>query len=227
VTGTSALSEAERIFVDVFIGNGGQATAAAIAAGLPEASASVAACRMLCKRRVADAILARCQTFLQTAIPVALKALFDIAGDEQALRKDRIKAATCILEHGGMAAPKGGVQVNVGVQVNGEQAQRLIGSVWSAKQARLSGIADGMSDTLQSDLRDIEQLAIGPPADPPGGDQLQGPGAGTGPVPVSPSAQPPLSAVSDGADDGTLDGADASPIAAFRRAVEGDADDDA
>jgi phage terminase small subunit len=196
VTGTSALSEGERIFVDVFIANGGKGTDAALAAGYPEASAHVTACRMLCRKRVADAVLARCQTFMQAALPVAIKALLDIAGDETAMRKDRIKAATSLLEHGGMAAPKGGVQVNVGVQVNSHQAQQLISSVWTARERRLSDIPPAMPDTLQSDLNDLELLAIGPPAPPSGGIEFQGPVAGTGPVPVPSSEHAPKSAVS-------------------------------
>lgn len=214
VTGTSALSAAERIFVDVFIVNGGKGTEAALAAGFAEASAHVSASRMLCRKRVADAILARCQTFMQAALPIAVKALADIAADEQALRKDRIKAATSLLEHGGLAAPKGGVQVNVGVAVNGQQAQALIGSVWDAKQARLSDIAGGMSDTLKSDLDDIERLTIDAEPATPGGDQVQGPGAGSAPVPPPAFEHSPISDVSQPA-----------AVDVFRKAFDDGGDD--
>lgn len=232
VTGTSALSANERIFVDVFVANGGKGEDAALAAGFAEASARISACRMLCRKRVSDAILARCQTFVQSAIPVAVKALLDIAGDEDALRKDRIKAATSLLEHGGMAAPKGGVQVNVGLQVNGQQAQALIGEVWSAKERRLSDIPTAMPDTLQSDLRDIEQLAIGPPATTPGGDQVQGPASGSCPVPVPSSARhvkPTISCECPQCRDAVApaeDGDDVDAAAEFRAAFDDGGTDD-
>jgi hypothetical protein len=79
----------------------------------------------------------------------------DIAADEKAQRKDRIKAATSLVEHGGMAAPKGGVNVNVGVQVNGQQAQAIIASVHEARSARLSDIPPAMPDTLDALERDV------------------------------------------------------------------------
>jgi hypothetical protein len=197
VSGTSALSERERIFVDAFIGNGGKAREAALEAGCPDGSAHVEASRMLCRKRVGDAILARCSTFAHACLPVAIRTLVEIAGDAEALRKDRIKAANSLVELTGLMPRGPGVQVNVGVAVNGQQAQAIIESVHQARQARLSDIPPAMSDTLQEDLRTIEALALPPADDPPGGDQLQGPGAGTCPVPVSQSARPPISDVSE------------------------------
>jgi phage terminase small subunit len=196
VSGPSALSQVERVFCDMFVGNGGNAKEAAIAAGVDPGKAAVQACRWLCKRRVADHIHRLCQRLVHASLPIAIKALMDIAADETAQRKDRIKAATSLLEHGGMAAPKGGVSVSVGVAVNGQQAQQLISSVWEARAARLSDIPTAMPDTLQSDLRDIEQLAISPPQTPPGGVELQGPAAGTCPLPAPSTAKPQKSAVS-------------------------------
>lgn len=189
VSGRDALSQQERIFVDVFVGNGGKAGEAARAAGYADASADVTACKLLCRPRVAHQIRAQCESFAHAVLPVAIRTLAAAAGDEKALWKDRIKAANSLIELAGMTAPHGGVHINVGVQVNGQQAQALIGEVWNAKKARLSDIPTAMPDTIDVDLNDIERLAISPPADPPGGDQLQGPGAGTCPVPVSPSAQ--------------------------------------
>lgn len=213
VTGTSALSERERIFVDCFIVNGGKGTEAALSAGCPEGSAHVEASRMLCRKRVADAIVARCHTLIQAALPVAIKALLDIAADDQALRKDRIKAATSLLEHGGMAAPKGGFQVNVAV-VNGSEAQKIIAEVHDARAARLSDIPPAMPDTLEADFEAIEQLAIGPPASTPGGDHIQGPAAGSCPLPVHASEHLDISGVSD--DD------PADPKDTFRKAFDDD-----
>jgi phage terminase small subunit len=208
VSAASKLSAPERIFCDVFMANGAKATEAAIAAGYPEASASVQACRLLCRKRVADYIIASCERLIQTALPVAIRALIEIASDKDALRKDRIKAATSLLEHGGMAAPKGGVQVNVGVAVNGQQAQQLIGEVWEAKARRLSDIPPAMPDTLQRDLADIEAAALPAPADTPGGDQLQGPVGGGCPLPPPSSANSPISRVSWPSGDGFCECAD-------------------
>lgn len=215
VTGPASLSQLERIFCDVFVGNGGNAKEAAIAAGADPEKAAVQACRWLCKRRVADHIFRLCQRLVQASLPIAIKALIDIAADAEAQRKDRIKAATSLLEHGGMAAPKGGVQVNVGVAVNGQQAQQIIGSVWDARQARLSGIPPAMTDTLQSDLDDIERLTINAEPATPGGDQIQGPGAGSAPVPPPSSEHSPISDVSRPA-----------AVDAFRAAFD-DGEDDA
>jgi hypothetical protein len=98
------------------------------------------------------------------------------------------------------------------LQVNGQQAQQIIASVHDARQARLSDIPPAMPDTLQEDLRTIEALALPSPDAPPGGDQLQGPGAGTCPVPVSQSAQPQNPSV--------------SPVDVFKGAFDNGAGDD-
>lgn len=200
VARASDLSPLERIFVDTFVATGGNARAAAIAAGIDEGKAAVQACRWLCKRRVADYIFKTCQRMVHASLPVAIKALMDIAADPEALRKDRIKAATSLLEHGGMAAPKGGVQVNVGVAVNGNQAQQLIASVWDARSKRLSDIPPAMPDTLDADFEAIGRALESPSADGPGGDQLQGPAPASAPIPAHSTATVPIPGVSrDGA----------------------------
>lgn len=211
VVSAAALSQPERIFCDVFVGNGGKATEAAIAAGYAEGSAHVAASRLLCRKRVGDYITKLCEQFAHTALPVAIRALIDIAGDPLALRKDRIKAATALLEHGGMAAPKGGVQVNVGVQVNGQQAQALIGEVWDAKQRRMSDIPTAMTDNIRTIQGAVQRLED----EGTGGGQLQGPD-------VPPVALPPSSSAHSPKSDVSGDGPD--PLDAWKQATKGDDD---
>ena len=209
VSAASKLSAMERIFCDVFMSNGGNGAAAAIEAGYPEASATVQACRLLCRKRVADYLVASCERIIQAGLPVAIRTLIQIASDEKALPKDRIKASTSLLEHGGMAAPKGGVQVNVGVAVNGQQAQQLISSVWEARQGRLSDIPPAMPD---KELRQIGQSidALSTPLEATqGGDHLQGPAAPAGPLPGYSSEHCPETDVSAPA-----------PVDAFKRVFD-------
>lgn len=188
----SKLSAQERIFCDVFVANGGKAGEAARAAGYADASADVTACKLLCRKRVADRIEHLCKQFVHTQLPVAIQTLVLAAGDEKALWKDRIKAATSLLERGGMAAPKGGVNVSVGVAVDGQKAQAIIASVHEARSARMSVIPTAMSDNLRTIEGAVERLED----DAAGGDQTQGPaGAGVALPPPS-SEQPPISDVS-------------------------------
>lgn len=210
VANASSLSAQERIFCDVFVANGGKAGEAARAAGYATASADVTACKLLCRSRVADRIKNLCGKFGHACLPVAIQTLVACAGDEKALWKDRIKAANSLIELAGIGAPKGGIQVNVGI-VNGQQAQQIIASVHEARSRRLSDIPPAMSDT---NLRQLEQsidVLASLPADPPGGDQLQGPAAGTCPLPVS---QPENASNSDDFPP--------APTEAFRKAFDDD-----
>jgi hypothetical protein len=195
VSDASKLSAQERIFCDVFVGNGGKAGEAARAAGYADASADVTACKLLCRSRVADRIKNLCGRFGHAALPVAIQTLVTCAGAEKALWKDRIKAANSLIELAGLFAPKGGIQVNVGI-VNGSQAQQIISEVHARRTARLSDIPTAMPDTFAEDMRTLEAVALPPPADPPGGDQLQGPAAGTRPLPVPSTANSVVSTIS-------------------------------
>lgn len=184
VSGAASLSAMERIFCDTFVANGGNGTDAAIAAGYAEGSAHVTGCRLLCRKRVADHLVAMSQRFVHAALPVAIRTLIEAASDDKALWKDRIKAAVSLLEHGGMAAPKGGVHVNVGVAVDGAKAQQLISSVWSARAERMSDIPTAMPDNLQAISDAIDELESDElPAEGEGGEQFQGPVAGVASLP--------------------------------------------
>jgi phage terminase small subunit len=184
----SALSVKQRAFALAYVCNGGKAREAALEAGYGEAGAHVAANRCLVNHKVGAEIQRLCKAFIHTGLPAAIHRLIAIISDEKVAPRDAIKAVNSLLERGGLATEKGGVHVNVGVQVNGQEAQRLIGEVWNARSARLSDIPPAMSDTLEEDLNTIEALAIAPPTATPGGDQLQGPAGATGPLPVPSTA---------------------------------------
>lgn len=197
VSDASKLSAQERIFCDVFVSNGGKAGEAARAAGYADASADVTACKLLCRARVAERIKMLCERFGHATLPVAIQTLLAACSDEKALWKDRIKAANSLAELAGMHAPKGGLNVNVGVQVNGQQAQAIIASVHEARARRLSDIPTAMPDTLQSDIEAIgNELEADEPAHP-GGDRLQGPAAAPVPLPPHSSANIASDGVSD------------------------------
>lgn len=226
VSRASDLSQHERIFVDVFTANGGKATEAALAAGCPEPSAHVQASRMLCRPRVAAAIKARCESFAHACLPVAIQTLLEICGNDKLLPKDRIKAANSLVELAGMTAPHGGMTLNVGVQVNGQQAQAIIQSVHDARSARLSDIPPAMPDTLGSDLKMIEGTIERLAGDPPGGDRDQGTLGPDCPLPVSDPEQPQKSRVSCECEKcrgmEAPDGIAEDPFDAFRQAFDDD-----
>lgn len=211
VRGGSALSGMERIFAHQFVANGGKGTEAALAAGYSPTNASVAASRCLTRKRVADEIGRLCRTFIHSALPIAIQALLEIASDKNAKASDRIKAANSLLERGGLATEKGGVHVNVGMQVNGGQVQTLISSIWDARDQRLSGIPPAMSDSIEalsSEVERIEHQPLDPaPADTGGGIRIAGPVAESCPIAGYSSAKPLKAdefrrAFDDGGDDG-------------------------
>lgn len=211
VGGSSGLSILQRNFAREFVANGGKATEAAIAAGYAAPSARISATKCLCNPRVGHEIERLSRTFIYSGLPAAIHRLFGIIMNPETKDRDALKAVNSLLERAGMAAPKGGLQVNVGVQVNGQQAQALIGEVWQAKQARLSDIPPAMSDT---NLRQIEQsidVLASLPADPPGGDQLQGPAGPQCPLPVPQPTELPNS-----------DDLPPAPTEAFRKAFDDD-----
>lgn len=218
VTRSRDLSAQERIFVDVFIANGGKAGEAARAAGYADASADVTACKLLCRSRVAEHIKNQVGKFAHSTIPLAVQTLVACAGDGKALWKDRLKAANSLIDLAGIA-PKGpGIQVNVGV-VNGSQAQAIISEVHEARARRLSDIPTAMPDTLDQDMMTLRDAIDVTPADQGGGDQLQGPASGSCPLPPLSSEQPSESGdYAPSRSDGSIDDAAAS----FRRAFDDD-----
>ena len=194
VAKTSELSQQERIFCEAFVTMRGRGDLAAIEAGFNTKNASLTACRLLVKDRIASRIQVIVKRLAHTGMPAAIAALIDICNDPTVSPASRIKAANSLLERGGLATDKGGVQVNVGVQMNGGQVQQLIGSVWDAKQARLSGIPPAMSDSiaaLNDEVDAIEATALEVPAeDPGGGMKIEGPSPESCPIAGYSSATP-------------------------------------
>lgn len=206
VSGPSALSVKQRAFALEYVTNGGKARDAALAAGYGESGAHVAANRCLVSPKVGAEILRLSRSLIHTALPLAIQALVEIVTDKEIKPEIRRKAAVDLLERGGMGSEKGGVHLNVGVQVNGQQAQALIGEVWDARSARMSGIPTAMADNMRMIEGAVERLED----DGRGGDQPQGPA----PVPV---ALPPHSS-----ENSTISEDD--PLAAWREATKGDGD---
>lgn len=188
-SGRASLSPLQRDFALHFVATGGKARRAAILAGYGAPSAHISAHRNLVNPKVLAEIKRLSLVNIQSALPVAIRTLIDIclhSKDDKA----RAMAANSLLDRGGMAAPKGGVQVNVGVQVNGGQVQALIGEIWNAKQARVSGIGGGMPDSSQLLEAAPEPIGLEPPAaPPPGGGELPGSHRGSSSVPPHPNAQ--------------------------------------
>lgn len=192
-TGASALSQQERIFCDLFVANGGKGTEAAIEAGYAEASAHVAASRLLCRDRVARRIGDLVRRFAHSNMPTVVRLALEIAEDKEALRKDRLKALGLLADWSGMAPKAGGITINNSnsqTNVSGGEVQALMKSLWDARQRRLSGIAGGMSDTLDAIATDAAQLAIDAGTTPPGGIVSQGPSPAPVHLPPPSSAQP-------------------------------------
>ena len=186
--GPAGLSELQREFARHFVLNGGNSTKAAILAGYSDKSAHVSAHRNLVNVKVLAEIKRLSVSNVQAFLPIAIRTLVEIACDPEADPRARVQAANSLLDRAGMAAPKGGVQVNVGVQVNGQQVQALIGEVWDARSRRMSGIGGGMSDnsgTLEGQAPDALAAPTGDPSEAAGGGgmRFQGPIAGSSSIP--------------------------------------------
>lgn len=145
------MSARQREFARHFVLNGGNATKAAVMAGYSASDPSVAGHRCLLHPAILAEIRRLSIVNVASFLPIAIRVLIELMCDPETPARDRISAANSLLDRGGMAAPKGGVQVNVGVQVNGNEVQALIGSIWDAKSAKvgdLSGIPPAMTDTI-------------------------------------------------------------------------------
>lgn len=193
VSGPSALSIMQREFARAYVVNGGKGTEAALAAGYAEGSAHVASSRNLVNPRVAAEIVRLSRSLIHAALPVAIQCLVELVTNEEVKPEIRRKAANDLLERGGMATEKAGVHLNVGVQVNGGQAQRLIAEVWDAKQQRLSDIPASMPDNLKAISEAIDALGDDAPAGDRGGVEIAGPMPGPGPLPPPSAARQPNS----------------------------------
>jgi hypothetical protein len=137
-------------------------------------AAHVAASRCLVNPKVGAEIQRLSRSLIHTALPTLIRELIELATDKSIAPRDRLKALNSLLERGGIATDKAGVNVQVGVQVNGSQAQALISEVWSARNGRLSDIPPAMSDNMKQLESDVEALAIAPPTTDPGGGRLSG-----------------------------------------------------
>lgn len=178
------MSVRQREFARAYVLNGGRIAEAACEAGYGEADPGKAGRRCLLNAKVLHEIKRLSILHVEAHLPIAIKVLVDIASDPEQDAASRVKAATALLDRGGMAAPKGGVQVNVGVQVDSQGAQTLIGEIWDAKSRRVSGILPAMPDIEgQHAARLIAPpaaLAAGPGG---GGVQVQGPVAAAASLP--------------------------------------------
>lgn len=156
------MSERRREFARQFVLNGGNGTKAAVMAGYSEADPSKAARRALLDAKVIAEIKRLSTINIGAWLPMAIGVLIELMADPTTPHDTRRKCAVDLLDRAGMAAPKGGVQVNVGVQVNGNEANALIGSIWDARKARgVSSHAD-RSDILvpMNAIMDAEQPAL-------------------------------------------------------------------
>lgn len=174
VTGPASLSVKQREFALAYVLNGGKGTEAALAAGYGETGAHVAANRCLVNPKVGAEIQRLSRSLIHTALPTLIRELIELATDKAIAPRDRLKALNSLLERGGIATDKAGVQVAVGVQVNGSTAQALISEVWTQRSGRLSDIPPAMSDSMEGNLKAIEQAIDAPATTLPGGDRLKG-----------------------------------------------------
>ena len=96
------LTELQERFAVEFAMNGGDATAAAIAAGYSEKSACDLGRRALALPQVSERVLAELMRLRSKSGAVGLKALTDIAEDGNVTAAARVSAARALLEHAGL-----------------------------------------------------------------------------------------------------------------------------
>lgn len=160
------MSVMRRDFARYFVLNGGKPSHAAALAGFSDSDLAKAAQRCLLDPKVISEIKRLSVINVGQWIPFAFNVLIGIASDLEVSPDVRRKAAVDLLDRAGVPAQKGGVQVNVGVQVNGNEVQALIGSIWEAKSAKvpdLSGIPPAMTDTIGA--LDHDENGFGEPID--------------------------------------------------------------
>lgn len=99
---TGRLTDRQRRFVRALVRNGGNQSAAAVAAGAPESRANSAAHEFLSKQQVRDAIRAERERYLSGSLAnLGLQTLDALMRDESAPAGVRLKAATWTLEAAG------------------------------------------------------------------------------------------------------------------------------
>lgn len=204
--GRAGLSQLQRDFALHFVATGGKGRRAAILAGYSANTAHVSAFRNLANAKVLHEVDRLCKSNIKAALPVAIRALIRVcmsSKDDRAV----VQAASKLVELGGMVPRSAGPAVQVNLQVNGQQAQTIIGEVWQARERRLSDIPAPMSDDSHTiDATPQPQLAA-PAGDPGrGGVEFQGPIPGTSSIP--PPSRTPAHFSAEGMFDGEGSGAD-------------------
>jgi len=152
--GFDKLTVMQRAFAVQYVLQGGNATAAAEAAGY--ASPDVAGTRVRLNPKVAELINLLALADARAVLPVAVATLLEIAQDKLAPFSERRKAALDLARIGGAlgsGAPTVAVQVNNGAGAGdgapADSVSVVIRNVWSARSARLSGIPAPMPDSSE------------------------------------------------------------------------------
>mgnify|MGYP001149752623 CR=1 FL=1 len=136
------LTELQSRFVDAFIQLGGNAYAAAEAAGYGKSDGM--GLRNLAKPKIQNEIVRRLKVQGGTVLAIAIGALLRVIENPASDEKAVTQAALGLMDRFGMAPPRGpavAVQVNQ-TNVNGHQAQSILAEVLAAREARLSGKAE-------------------------------------------------------------------------------------
>ena len=85
-------------FVDAYLANGGNGTQAALAAGYAASCAHVKASKLLRLSHVQEAFRGRLMAQVESHAPLAVGVLAEVAANPEAKDRDRIAAATAILD---------------------------------------------------------------------------------------------------------------------------------
>jgi hypothetical protein len=175
-------TEKQRKFARAFVLSGGNASAAARAAGY---AGSSGAAKALLNGNVQAEIKRLSVLNLEAALPKMMQRALDIALDPKTAPNMALDAIFKLMDRAGLK-PKSGplVQVNNDnrqqtAQFGSNEAQALIEKVWSARSSRLSDIAAPMSDTSTS----AAPAQIEAAHTPPGGGASFGAPSRDGPLP--------------------------------------------
>lgn len=120
-------SKMMRDFVVALVTTGCSATDAAAAAGYSASSRAILSARghdLISDIRIQAAILEQSQRLIRASGPMALAVIINIAKDESAAPRDRLKAATEILNRGGMHAVSES-HLTVSVQTEAEKNREI------------------------------------------------------------------------------------------------------
>jgi phage terminase small subunit len=136
----------QRVFIEHYVQNGGNGTAAAKAAGYSLKNARVSAHRLLRSESVANEINKQIKVKVRNLAPRAVSTVEEVMGDKQ--HKDRLRAARTILERSD-PAPRTDVQNTVNVLV---QQQQPSGDELALKVMRLAKEVGWSDEMLRSAL---------------------------------------------------------------------------